>query len=147
MTVQLERGSHTLEEESAHGYAGILLLSLVFSFSGLQTYTGLETWQNVILFLGFWVPTLYFFVKWYFRETPEMIAEQEAERLEWLKNQAKGAQIYAEQMWKEGNKEAAQKAEAASKAALAELEEIATKMRATAEEEKAKQREEAKKAN
>ena len=75
------------------------------------------------------------------------VALFQAERLEWLKNQAKGAQIYAEQMWKEGNKEAAQKAEAASKAALAELEEIATKMRATAEEEKAKQREEAKKAN
>jgi hypothetical protein len=41
----MERSSYTLEEESSHGYAGILLLSLIFSFSALQTYTGLETWQ------------------------------------------------------------------------------------------------------
>jgi hypothetical protein len=45
MSIASERGSHTLEEEASHGYAGILMLSLMFSFFAVQNYTGLETWQ------------------------------------------------------------------------------------------------------
>lgn len=64
--------------------------------------------------------------------------------MDWLKKQAKGAKIYAEQMREQGDEEAAEKADAAAAEANAELEEIATRMNiAAALEEK---KEEAKKA-
>jgi len=41
----MERGSHTQEEESAHGYAGMILLALVFSGTWLNDNSTLPWWQ------------------------------------------------------------------------------------------------------
>mmetsp|Transcript_8107 Transcript_8107/g.26089 ORF Transcript_8107/g.26089 Transcript_8107/m.26089 type:complete len:140 (-) Transcript_8107:2257-2676(-) len=136
MSVAMERGSHTLEEEASHGYAGIFLLSLIFSFGALQSYTGLETWKNILLFLAIWLPIIYFGAKWMFRDTPQMKAKREEDRLDWLQKQAKGAKIYAEQMREQGDEEAAEKADAAAAEANAELEEIATALGEKKEEAK-----------
>jgi len=71
-----------------------------------------------------------------FRDTPQMKAKREEDRLDWLQKQAKGAKIYAEQMREQGDEEAAEKADAAAAEANAELEEIATALGEKKEEAK-----------